>query len=212
MTRYPIGNVLATIKAYRDSIAGDDDIHAEFQAGYDPQDGRIYLGVVVRDDNLVVTKAGGCTDNDAVEIYVQGRRNDPRPSGSSWNDWPEGLTAERMPVLQYVGLPGNFPAYQNRYGENPSLLYASTRERRTQMKSRREDGVTTYEWAIQVYDVYPGLPTQLEPGKVIGLEIAVVDRDAKRNKPAFLTWGQPPAIFKGFEPESLGELYLATRP
>jgi hypothetical protein len=115
-------------------------------------------------------------------------------------------------VLQYAGLAGEGPAYGDRFKANPSLVYARTREPRTRMKSRREGRTTTYEWAIQVYDRFPGVPTRLEPGTRIGLEVAVVDKDSDRTKPAFLTWGSPPRVFKGFDAESLGELFLADKP
>ncbi len=207
MTRYPIQNLLSRSSSdYRTSVGGPEDVAAEFQAGYDPKDGRIYLAVVVRDDDLVAKKSSSVVANDAVEVYLQGRRPDPRPTGKSWADWPNGTAAEEMPILQYVGLPGDFPAYGDRFGANPALLYAATRDRRIEMKYRREGDVTTYEWAIQPYDEYPARRTRLEPGKTIGLEIAVVDRDSHQPKAAFLTWGEPPGIYKGFEPETLGEL------
>ena len=117
-----------------------------------------------------------------------------------------------MPVLQYAGLAGEVPAYGDRFKANPSLVYARTREPRTRMKYRREGRTTTYEWAIQAYDRFPDVPTRLEPGKRIGLEVAVVDKDSDRSKPAFLTWGSPPEVFKGFDAESLGELFLAEKP
>ncbi|MHB1560905.1 MAG: DOMON domain-containing protein, partial [Isosphaeraceae bacterium] len=208
MTRYSIRNVFSGTGDYRHPVDGPEDIDAEFQVGYNPKDGRIYLAVVVRDDNLVVGKSSSCVANDAVEVYVQGRRSDPRPTGKSWADWPNGTLAEEMPILQYVGLPGDFPAYGDRFGANPSLLYSASQERRTEMKCHRSGGVTTYEWAIQPYDEYPGKRTRLQPGKTIGLEIAVVDRDSHRPKAAFLTWGKPPRIYKGFEPETLGNLTI----
>jgi hypothetical protein len=115
-------------------------------------------------------------------------------------------------VLQYVGLAGNVPAYGDHFGANPSLVYSSVREPRTQMKYRRHGRVTTYEWAVQVYDRFPQERTRLEPGKRIGFEVAVVDKDSGPTKPAFLTWGSPPKVFKGFDAGSLGELLLADRP
>lgn len=208
MPRYPIQNVLSRINDYRSSVDGPEDVEAEFQAGYNPKDGRIYLAVLVRDDELVVRNSGSVVANDAVEIYLQGRRPDPRPTGKTWGDRSRAMAAEEMPILQYVGLPGNFVPYGDRFGDNPALLYTATRERRSEMKFQHSGNVTTYEWAVQPYDEYPGKPTRLEPGKTIGLEIAVVDRDSRRSKAAFLTWGEPPRVFKGFEPETLGELEI----
>jgi hypothetical protein len=118
-----------------------------------------------------------------------------------------------MPVLQYVGVPGNVSAYGDPWGANPSLLYARQRESRTKMKYRRTGDVNTYEWAVAVFDSYPKKPTELRPGKKLGLEIAVLDKDGKNplsnsRPPSFRTWGAPPQIFKGFDSKSLGELAL----
>jgi RNA polymerase sigma factor (sigma-70 family) len=213
LRRHPIANLLTTQKSsYRDSIRGPQDIDAEFMAGYDPNAGLVYLAVVVRDDVSVVRRSSSALENDAVEVYVDGTFSERKVKGPTSADWRAGLDASTMPVLQYVGLAGKVPAYGDPFGANPSLVYAKTRERRTEMKYRREGQVTTYEWAIPVYERFPDRPTRLEPGKRIGLEIAVVDKDSGRTKPAFLTWGSPPAIFKGFDAGSLGELLLSDRP
>ncbi len=221
LQRYPIANLLTTQTAsYRDTIEGPRDIDAEFMAGYDSSAGAIYLAVVVRDDDPVVKRSSSPRDNDAVEVYVQGKLSDGQMALPTSDNWPAVLDAAEMPVLQYAGLAGEQPAYGDTFGANPSLVYARTREPRTRMKYRREGNTTTYEWAIQVYDRFPDQPTRLEPGKRIGLEVAVVDKDKDkskgkvldRTKPAFLTWGSPPKVFKGFEAGSLGELFLAARP
>ena len=213
MKRYPICNVLTTrTQHYRDSIKGSSDIDAEFMAGYDRKAGLIYLAVVVRDDDPVLKRSSSPQENDAVEIYVDGTFSDIKVGGPSWDDFPADLDAEHMPVLQYVGLAGEQPAYGDRFGANPSLVYARSREPNTRMKYRRRGNTTTYEWAIQAYDRYPDAPTRLEPGKRIGLEVAVVDKDSGRTKPAFLTWASPPETFKFLNAGSLGELYLADGP
>ncbi len=210
---YPIANLLTDRKgSYRDTIEGHHDVNAEFMAGYDTEAGLLYLAVVVRDDEHVVGRSGSPVDNDAVEVYVDGAFSDRRIEGPSSGDWRDALDASAMPVLQYVGLTGEAPAYGDPFGANPALVYAKTREPSTQMKARRWGDVTTYEWAIQVYESFPNKPTRLEPGKRIGLEVAVVDRDRGRSRPAFLTWGAPPANFKGFDAGSLGELRLSDRP
>ncbi len=100
------------------------------------------------------------------------------------------------PCSSTSGLAGELPAYGDRFGANPSLVYARSREPNTRMKYRRQGKTTTYEWAIQAYDRYPEAPTRLEPGKRIGLDVAVVDKDSGRTKPAFLTWASPPKSFK----------------
>ncbi len=213
LPRYPVQNLLTSEpKTYRDAIQGPRDIDADFMVGYDQMAGVIYLAVVVRDDDPVIAHPSSARENDAVEVYVNGRFSERRIEGASWRDWPADLDAAEMPVLQYAGLAGDVPAYGDRFGANPSLVYARTKEPRTRMKYRRQGRETTYEWAIRVYDRFPDLPTQLEPGKRIGFEVAVVDKDSGPTKPAFLTWGSAPNLFKGFDAGSLGELFLADKP
>jgi RNA polymerase sigma factor (sigma-70 family) len=213
LRKYPIANLLTTRKSsYRDTIEGPHDIEAKFMAGYDAKAGLLYLAVVVDDDTPIVRRASSPLANDAVEIYVDGKFSESRIEGATWEEWPAGLDASRMPVLQYVGLAGPVPAYGDPFGANPALLYGKIREPRTRMQYRREGRVTTYEWAIPVYERFPDRPARLEPGKRIGLEVAVVDKDSGETKPAFLTWGSPPSVFKGFDAGSLGELFLADQP
>jgi hypothetical protein len=67
---------------------------------------------------------------------------------------------------------------------------------------------------VTVFDSFPEKPTQLLPGKKLGLDIAVLDKDKKTprtasRQPIFRTWGAAPAEFKGCNAGSLGELILA---
>jgi RNA polymerase sigma factor (sigma-70 family) len=213
LPRYPIRNLLTRMPgSYRDTIAGPLDNDADFMVGYDTTAGLIYLAVVVRDDDPVIKQPSSARDNDAVEVYVDGNFSDRSMELPESGDWPAFLDAAKMPVLQYVGLASKRPAYGDRFGANPSLVYSRTREPHTRMKYRSDGRVTTYEWAVKVYDRFPDRPTNLDPGKRIGLEIAVVDKDSDRADPAFLTWGSPPKVFKGFDARSLGELFLAGGP
>lgn len=221
LPRVPIRNLLAAANdGYRDEIRSDlRDLEADFRVGYDARAGLIYLAVSVRDDDLVVHGAsrwgpgGQVLQTDAVEVYVDGAFSDRRINMPT-ADWREELDAATMPALQYVGIPADVPAYGDPRGANPSLVYARAAEPRTQMRFRRDEQakLTTYEWAIQVYDRFPDRPTRLEPGKRIGLEIAVLDRDSGKAQPAYLTWGSPPAVFKGLDAATLGELVLAAAP
>jgi RNA polymerase sigma factor (sigma-70 family) len=221
LPKYPIQSVLTHLPdSYRTGLRTDGkDLEADFMAGYDPRDGLIYLAVVVRDDEHVIYNnfkrpAPGPEYllTDAVEVYIDAafsNRRIPLPNG----DWGK-LDAARMPVLQYVGIAAEVPAYGDRWGGNPSLIYARSVESDTRMAYRRDEEakVTTYEWAIRAYDHFPDAPTRLVAGRRIGLEVAVVDKDSGRTKPAFVTWGPPPEDFKGLDAGSLGELYLAEGP
>src|SRR5262249_43664556 len=188
-----------------------DDSSPYFMAGYDPKGSLLYVAVVVHDDDVVVHSSDPRA-TDAVEIYVDGtfsNRKIPVPGG----DWRESLDARKMPVLQYVGVPGRVPAYGDRWGANPSLVYAKQKESRTKMQVQRTGDVMTYEWAVAVFDAFPGKPSELLPGKKLGLDIAVLDKDRKKSRssarpPSFRTWGAPPVEFKGCDSGSLGELTL----
>ncbi|MFO0954495.1 MAG: hypothetical protein U0835_25710 [Isosphaeraceae bacterium] len=91
-------------------------------------------------------------------------------------------------------------------------MYGNIRETATKMKYRREGGVTTYEWAIQAFDRYPTQPTRLTPGKRIGFDVAVVDKDHPDDPPAWFCWGPSPTVFKGIDSGQLGELILGPGP
>jgi RNA polymerase sigma factor (sigma-70 family) len=220
LPKYPIRNRLISHPAYDSASKVDQtDPEAYFLAGFNVDNQFVYLAVVVRDRTLKLHRdarrrpgAGDfhpAFDSDAVEVYIDGtasnRAIEEPPKG-----W-DGLDASTMPVLQFVAVPGDIPAYGDPFGANPSLLYSKTQEPRTKMKYRRQGDITTYEWAIQPYDRFPELPTEIHAGKRLGLEVAVVDKDAV--KPAvFMTWGQPPTMFKGLNAGSLGELILSDSP
>ncbi len=188
------------------------DPEAYFRVGYDRQAGLIYLAVVVRDEENVLHPASLkgpdsiIHKTDAVEVYIDGAFSNRN------GEEDRTLDAAKMPVLQYVGVPGEVPAYGDKWGANPSLLYSKTRERHTQMKYRRDGHTTTYEWAIQAYDHFPDRLTQLVPGKRIGFDLAVVDKDSPKTPPAWMYWGPTWAGFKGWNAANLGELILAESP
>jgi RNA polymerase sigma factor (sigma-70 family) len=212
LTRYPIDRKLQILSNYdrrAKGVASDPD--AYFMAGYDPEEGLIYVAVVVQDDDLVAGFADPM-HTDAVEVYVDGlcsERSVPVPAG----EWMKGgLDASTMPVLQYAAVPGNGAAFGDPKGHNPSLVYGDVRKTATRMRYHREGDVTTYEWAIQAFDRYPGRPTQLEPGKRLGFDVAVVDKDRGDAPPAWFYWGPHPRKFKGLDAGNLGELVLGTGP
>jgi RNA polymerase sigma factor (sigma-70 family) len=211
LERYPIANLLLGHPSYDESDrAAREERDAFFQVGYDRASGRIFLAAVVRDDDLVVA-GEGTLRTDAVEVYLDATASNraiPLPKGN----WTSELHAARMPVLQYAAVPGPVPVYDNPQRANPALMYGDIRATTTAMSHSRDGDLTIYEWALQPFDQYPGRPAELRPGKRLGLEVAIVDKDAARSRPAFLTWGAPPRIFKGCDAASLGELILLGGP
>jgi RNA polymerase sigma factor (sigma-70 family) len=212
LPRYAIRNQLLDHPGYdTKELLEDANSSPYFMAGYDQKASLLYLAVVVHDDDIVV-HSDDPRATDAVEIYVDGsfsKKRIPAPDG----DWRESLDARTMPVLQYAGVPGRGAAYGDRWGANPSLVYARRKESRTKMQFQRTGDVITYEWAVAVFDSFPGKPSELLPGKKVGLDIAVLDKDRKKPQsaarpPSFRTWGAPPVEFKGCDSGSLGELTL----
>jgi hypothetical protein len=208
LKRYPIRSRLTTHPDYdRETLPGSQDGCGEFMAGYNREDGRIYLAVVVHDDDLVL-KNGNPLTTDAVEIYVEGLgegRAVPEPDPIAWG---QNHSAKVMPVIQYVGLPGDGLVYATPKTDGAALMYGRIEDSTTEMKYRRAGGVIVYEWALQAYDRYPERPTRLDPGKRLGLDVAIVDRDRNRPRPHFTTWAPEQTRFKGFDAGQLGELIL----
>jgi RNA polymerase sigma factor (sigma-70 family) len=214
--RYPIANQLRNHPGYNSKMTNaSSDQDAYFMAGYDPKAQQIYLAVAVHDNDVVVHSTD-VLKTDAVEIYIDGtlaKKIAPElPSG----DWRETLDAATMPVLQYVGVPGPTSAYGDRWDANPSLVYARTKHTTTRMKYLHKGDFTTYEWSVTPFDRFPDRPARLYPGKRVGLDVAVVDKDSDpttgSQPPTFLTWAAAPEIFKGVDPNSLGELILVAAP
>jgi RNA polymerase sigma factor (sigma-70 family) len=222
--RYPIQNLLLEHPNYgtggleNADLTTSPDLSASFSVGYDLVRQLIYLAVEVRDDQLVVGNLGPL-DTDAVEIYVDGLRSNRRMTGLPVGSWPATVDAAKTPAIQYVGIPGLGPAFGDKRGANPALMYGDITKTLTRMAYRREGDVTTYEWAIQAFDRYPDEPTRLTAGKRIGFDVVVVDRDTRaglfdsaparaKNRPAWIFWGPSPIEFKGFNAGLLGDLIL----
>jgi hypothetical protein len=204
------------------------DLSAAFMVGYDPKKQVLYLAVIVRDDELVVGHSSNL-DTDAVEVYVDGLHSDrsvPIPPGGA--AWYEVVGLPEVPVQQYVAIPGKGRIYGSKYTTNPALMGGDLHKTRTRMACRRKRDVTTYEWAIQVFDHYPDKPTRLEPGKRIGFELAVLDKDVpvppnaqvrpsspmqgidepEEDHVAWIYWGPDWHVMKMLDAGSLGELVL----
>ncbi len=235
LPRYPIRNLYILPPYYGlNGLDGADlstsaDFSAAFSVGYSPEEQVIYLAVIVRDDKSIVGH-DGFWDTDAVEVYLDGRRSEDVVNG-----FPEGATGEtvdagKLPVLQYIGIPGEGRVYgvkkssgEERGPNNPILMFGDIKKTKTRMKFRREKGVTTYEWALQAFDKFPGEPTKLEPGKKIGFDVAVADKDKpattarpetepEADRVAWLSWVPEYRGLKFLNAKHLGEIVLGEVP
>ena len=158
-----------------------------------------------------------------MEVFVDGLHSDRRiarpPGGYSWH---ENIGLSDLPVQQYVAIPGEGKVYGMEYGTNPTLISGDLKKTQTRMAYRRKGDVTTYEWAIRVFDQYPDKPAKLEPGKRIGFDLAISDRDIPAMSPgtqaqieepeeyrrAWLYWNPTWDGMKVLNAGSLGELVL----
>ena len=112
--------------------------------------------------------------------------------------------------MQYFGVPGRGAAYGDvgdPGGHNPAMSFGSIKKTKTRMAYSRDGDVTAYEWAIQVFDHFPDTPTKLVPGKRIGFDVAVVDKDSAEGNPAWVCWG-PTGVLKFLDAGLLGDLIL----
>jgi hypothetical protein len=208
-----------------DELATSPDLSAVFSVAYDPDDDLIYLAVIVRDDHLIVGNKG-FWDTDAVEVYLDGLFAETRiPLQEVFSRFEE-IDASEVPVLQYLGIPGEGPIYgvtrssgEDRGPVNPTLSWGDISKTATRMEFRRDGDVTVYEWALQAFDRYPDRPTDLVPGKRIGFDVVVVDKDVPATtdsaeeepedaRSAWVTWCPGYRGPRFLDAGSLGELVL----
>ena len=225
MPRYSIDKLLGEDPAERRGAGGlrgadlstSGNLSAAFSAGYDPKEQLVFLAVIVRDDKLVIGHASPW-DTDAVEVYVDGLHSDRLvPVPATEEAFESGLAG--FPVQQYVGIAGKGRIYGLRQVTNPAVIGGDVRKTRTKMAYSRKGDVTIYEWAIQVFDRYDDKPTKLEPGKKIGFDIAVADRDIpettekglalpRSERSAWIYWGPQWHGQKTYDAGSIGTMIL----
>jgi RNA polymerase sigma factor (sigma-70 family) len=196
------------------------DFEAYFQVGYNADTSLIYVALVVRDDRLTVGFEDS-VNTDAAEIYIDGNYSERSiplpaspwvPSTPSLDEWRFPLDAATMPALQYVGIPGSGRGPYGWGHSNPALLFAREPDSTVRMKSRRVGDITTYEWAFRAYDHYPDRPTELRPGKRLGLDVVAVDKDTPEKPAVWVCWGPPIRRFKPCTAGDLGELIIGANP
>jgi hypothetical protein len=222
MPRYPVRKLLPFPPLGYGGLQDADlstspDLSVAFSVGYDPKEQVIYLAVIVRDDKVVVGNTSHL-DTDAVEVYIDGLHGDRRIPIPE-DPWYKNIDLSAVPVHQYIAIPGPGKVYGTDYDTNPVLMAGDIKKTKTRMAFRREGDVTTYEWAIQPFDQYPDQPTKLEPGKRIGFDLAVLDKDVPATSPqgmdepeedrvVWLYWGPEWAGIKTFNAGNLGELVM----
>jgi len=204
MVRYPIltnGRVYGATDIDYADLRTSPDLNASFMVGYDREKNLIFVAVRVQDDSLV-HGGGNPWQNDACEVYVDGDNSGGRAEAMN-------VPASQLPALQYVGIPG-----KGNYGiskKNPAMYGGDISLTKTQYAFSREGDVTIYEWAIEPYDKYPDSPTKLVPGKRLGFDVVIADKDAGASTSAWICWAGLGAI-KFCNADLLGDLVLVEKP
>jgi RNA polymerase sigma factor (sigma-70 family) len=226
MPRYAIDKLFVAEVAHGDdalspgtNLSTSSDLSAAFSVGYDLENQVVYLAVIVRDDKVILGHSRPM-DTDAIEIYIDGLHSERSLTDpGKEEEWAEaGLS--KLPVQQYIAIPGNGRIYGLRRLTNPVLMGGDLTKTKTRMAYNRTGDVTIYEWAIQVFDRYPDIPTWLEPGKRIGFDIAVADKDVvsapsdaggktSSDLASWIYWGPEWRGVKVLDASALGELILA---
>lgn len=155
---------------------------AHFMVGYSPRENLLYVGVEVADDDLVI--GHGWERTDACEVYVYG------------GDLPTGilsaLLSDYTPPVQYALVPG--PGEYSPGRGNPAICTNRGSRNiggtRTQTAYQYADNVITYEWALEVHEQFPDEVFTLAPGKTIGFDVVIVDRDSAGSF-RWQPWGPP---------------------
>ena len=188
--------VLTSFRVYGDTdidfadLSGSADLTPIFRVGYNADDGLVYVAAMVRDENHVVGQ--GDEDTDAMEVYVEGTHRHRNRYGD-------------VTALQYFAVAGK-GSYSG--PRNPGMCRGLPIEKtRTRFAYGRRGDVTIYEWAVEPFDHFPDKPTELKPGKRIGFEVVIIDRDHPADPTAFVCWG-PLGGWKYSNASLLGDLVL----
>jgi peroxiredoxin len=170
--------------------------------GFNPQENLIYVAVCVRDDSVVI--GSGYLHTDGCEVYVDGTH-----SGGTFMGAVTDSSAADLPALEYFMCPPGGTYGIDAFSEwtNPALHMGDISNTRTEVVYRRQGDLSVYEWAIEAFDQYPDTPTALLPGKTIGFDVVVADKDTEMDRPAWVSWA-PFGTWKVGNADLLGDLVL----
>ena len=159
---------------------GPEDLTASFRVGYDLEASLVYLAIVVQDEDLVIhPEAPDFSNQDLCEVYVDG--NHSGGIGAVF-DYASGEDSDFVatPAQQYGMVAG--PGKYDRFADgNPFLISGNTQASGVQAAVLRLGQTIVYEWAIPLFESFPERRFQIELGKAIGFDIAVVDADGREN-------------------------------
>ena len=167
---------------------GPDDLTASFRVGYDLEANLLYLAIVVQDEDLVIhPETPAFSNQDLCEVYV-----DADHSGGD-------VTGGAQQYVMVAG-PGKFARDVD---GNPALNRGNTQTSGVQAAVLRLGQTIAYEWAIPLFESFPERRFQIELGKTIGFDVAVVDADGRENG-NWVAW--TPGSGKVFNSDRFGDL------
>jgi len=176
MRHYPVDKF-----GYGDPSGDESDLKAWFRLGYDMGGNALYLAVEVEDDAILAGTEG--KDQDGCEVYLDllhGDRDSPAVMYAAYGERRE-VRNPRGSLQPWEGV---------------------------ELGQAREGNTLRYEWRIEVREGGAGLvgmrqalregmlsgngdehSGRLDPGKSLGLDVAVRDQDSQASKSWFF-WGQ----------------------
>lgn len=215
MVQYPIRNTARVFGATdidSTDLGSSSDLSPSMMVGYNEEAGLLYVAVTVRDDRVITTRNPENADpelTDACELYVAGSNQTelPKPGKAPLAVWD-------MATLKYVMCPDggayDLSAWLREPPYTPVLFRGTIKSTGSTCVCTRKGDITTYEWAVRVYNRYPEAPLDLFPGTVIRFDVAVADRDSATDRLAWATWG-PCKMPKCYDASLLGTLMLVNR-
>ena len=148
----------------------------------------LYLAIVVQDEDLVIhPESLAFSNQDLCEVYV-----DADHSGGD-------VTGGAQQYVMVAG-PGKFARDVD---GNPALNRGNTQTSGVQAAVLRLGQTIAYEWAIPLFESFPERRFQIELGKTIGFDVAVVDADGRENG-NWVAW--TPGSGKVFNSDRFGDL------
>ncbi len=138
---------------------------AYFMTGHSQDDGKLYLAIVVEDNQVVRGRTWYNTDG--VEVYLS------RPGIGQSNP------------TQYAMIPGS--SGRGDLSEGHGSRWRNTG---TDGDYRYRDGVITYEWAFELSDLHTRGPAALTPGEQLGFDVVILDQPVG-GRHRWIPWGSP---------------------
>ena len=204
MAEYPISTLVVGIppdsaktrKNLRQTISFDEDTGAPplsemdflgtYRVGYNAKAGLLYVGVTVVDESRIVHPQAVSHSfigrHDGMAIFLDA---DIKKKA----DYQKVKDAQR-----YVMVPGK--GFYSGSETNPALTRQDKQPSDLKGVYFNSNRISTYEWAIPVYDIYPKKQTIFSPQKVMGFELAVKDADTD-NSFNWISW-TPLATVQGW--------------